>query len=199
MFRFFRPTDAALQRYRLEQRELPFTYSAVGATLDSSGVAIPSDYNVDRTRRRLGTGDADFAAAKQAIRAWQHFEMGWVGIWPAGIPIEAGAVAIVVTRALGLWSAHAARIVYTVDERHRFGFAYGTLPGHAEQGEERFLVEQLADGSVWYDVIAFSRPRHVFARLAYPLVRRLQKRFGRDTAAAMVRAVASKSVSETGA
>jgi len=189
MFRLFRPTDAELHRYIDEQRELPFTYSAVGATLESNGIKLPSSYNVDHTRIRLGTGEADFAAAKDAIRAWRHFDMGWVGIWPGGVPIAKGSVAVVLTHSLGLWSAHTARIVYTIDEPRRFGFAYGTLPGHAEQGEERFMVEQLADGSVWYDVIAFSRPRHILAKLSYPLVRRLQKQFGRDTAAAMLRAV----------
>jgi uncharacterized protein (UPF0548 family) len=189
MFRLFKPTDAELHRFIEEQRKLPFTYTAVGATLETSGVAIPLGYNVDRTRVRLGTGDTAFVAAKDAIRAWKHFDMGWVGIWPAGIPIENGSIAVVLTHSLGLWSAHTARIVYTLDEPRRFGFAYGTLPGHAEQGEERFLVEQLDDGSVWYDVIAFSRPRHILAKLSYPMVRRLQKRFGRDTAAAMLRVV----------
>jgi len=189
MFRLLRPSNAALARLAEQQRELPFTYAAVGATLESSVVPIPSGYNVDRTRRKLGDGDAVFAAAKQAIRAWRHFELGWVSVFRTDVPIEKDQVAIVVARGLGLWSAHAARIVYTVDEPRMFGFAYGTLPGHAEQGEERFLVEQLADGSVWYDIIAFSRPRQLPAKLAYPLVRRLQKRFGRDSAAAMVRAV----------
>jgi uncharacterized protein (UPF0548 family) len=118
--------------------------------------------------------------------------MGWVSVWPAEIPLESGSVAVVVARGLGLWSAHTARIVYVVDEPHRFGFAYGTLPGHAEQGEERFLVEQLEDDSVWYDIIAFSRPRHPLARLAYPLVRGLQKRFGRESADALERAVQRK-------
>jgi len=189
VFRLFRPSDAALRRLAEEQRSLPFTYTAVGATLESAAVPIPSGYNVDRTRRRLGTGDDVFQAAKQAIRAWRHFDMGWVGVFRSDVPIEKDQVAIVVARGLGLWSAHAARIVYVVDEPRMFGFAYGTLPGHAEQGEERFLVEQLPDGSVWYDIIAFSRPRHVLAKLFYPLVRRLQKCFGRDSAAAMVRAV----------
>ncbi len=32
------------------------------------------------------------------------------------------------------------RVVYVVDEPDRRGFAYGTLPGHAESGEELFLV-----------------------------------------------------------
>lgn len=189
MFTFRRPTDAALRRFVESQHGLPFTYVEVGATADDSTTSIPSGYNVDRTRRKLGAGDDDFQAAKQALRNWRHFELGWLGVWQTSIPIEAGAVAVVVARALGLWSAHTARIVYVVDEPRRFGFAYGTLPGHAEQGEERFLVEQRDDGSVWYDVVAFSHPRHLLARLAYPLVRRLQKSFGPATADALARAM----------
>ena len=74
----------------------------------------------------------------------------------------------------------------------RFGFAYGTLPDHVGTGEERFLVEwDRGDDAVWYDILAFSRPNHVLTRLGYPVVRRLQKRFGRDSAAAMLRAVGS--------
>ena len=72
----------------------------------------------------------------------------------------------------------------------RYGFAYGTLPGHAESGEERFAVEwDQADGGVWYDILAFSRPNHLLARLGYPLTRRTQKRFARVSAAAMQKAV----------
>jgi uncharacterized protein (UPF0548 family) len=85
--------------------------------------------------------------------------------------------------------------VYVVDESgpiSKFGFAYGTLPGHVESGEERFLIEwDRADDSVWYDILAFSRPNHILIRLGYPIVRRTQKRFGRDSAASMLRAVSS--------
>lgn len=196
VFTFRRPTDAVLRRFVDSQQGLPFTYAGVGATADNSAIPIPSGYNIDRTRRKLGLGNDAFQAAKQALREWGHFQLGWLGVWPAGIPLEEGRIAVVVARALGLWSAHSARIVYVVDEPRRFGFAYGTLPGHAEQGEERFLVEQLDDGSVWYDVVAFSRPRHPLARLAYPMVRRLQKLFGPETAAAMVRAVKAKATSK---
>ena len=74
----------------------------------------------------------------------------------------------------------------------RYGFAYGTLPEHAESGEERFTVEwHEADDAVWYDILAFSRPQQLLAQLGYPFTRRLQKRFARDSAAAMRRAVKS--------
>jgi len=39
---------------------------------------------------------------------------------------------------------------------------------------------------VWYDILAFSRPNQVLTRLGYPLVRRIQKRFAKDSAAAML-------------
>ena len=72
-------------------------------------------------------------------------------------------------RHFGFWSLNACRIVYTIDEEGpvvRFGFAYGTLPDHAEQGEERFSVEwHHEDGTVWYDILAFSRPNHPLASL----------------------------------
>jgi uncharacterized protein (UPF0548 family) len=52
------------------------------------------------------------------------------------------------------------------------------------------LVEwDRSDDSVWYDILAFSRPRHFLARLGYPWMRRAQKRFGRESAAVMRRTV----------
>ena len=73
----------------------------------------------------------------------------------------------------------------------RFGFAYGTLPEHAERGEERFTVELQPDGSVWYDLFAFSRPSSWYLEAGLALTRSLQKRFARDSMAAMVRATTS--------
>jgi uncharacterized protein (UPF0548 family) len=149
---------------------------------------------VDHTRIKLGEGEAVFKSATAALRRWGQFDLGWVEAWSPDTPVRAGEVVAVIGRAFGVWWVNACRIVYVVDEAgpvSRFGFAYGTLPGHVESGEERFLVEwDRADGGVWYDILAFSRPRHVLTRLGYPVVRRLQKRFGRDSAAAMRRATA---------
>jgi uncharacterized protein (UPF0548 family) len=100
-------------------------------------------------------------------------------------------------RVIGLWWLNACRIVYVIDEGgpvQRFGFAYGTLPGHVESGEERFLIEwDQGENSVWYDILAFSRPRHPLARLGYPFARLMQKRFARDSVKAMVRRVGVES------
>jgi uncharacterized protein (UPF0548 family) len=181
-----------LREFLAAQAKLDLTYMAVGAT----AVVPPAGYVVDRTRIKLGEGAGTFAAAKAALGRWEQFRLGWVEPRPPETPIQAGQVVAVIARLFGLWWVHACRIVYVVDEQgpvQRFGFAYGTLPGHAESGEERFIVEwQKANNAVWYDILAFSRPQQLLARLGYPFARRLQKRFARDSAAAMLRAVPPK-------
>jgi uncharacterized protein (UPF0548 family) len=98
----------------------------------------------------------------------------------------------VLASALGLWVLNACRVVYVVDEQRpirRFAFAYGTLPDHAEFGEERFQVEWEEDDSVWYDLLAFSRPNQLYSRIAYPYVRYKQNQFAKDSLRAMKAAV----------
>ncbi|MEP6842831.1 MAG: DUF1990 domain-containing protein [Pseudolysinimonas sp.] len=70
-----------------------------------------------------------------------------------------------------------ARVVYVIDEPNRKGFAYGTLPGHPERGEESFFVERRPDESVWLIIRAFSRPASAIVWAGYPLVRLLQAIF----------------------
>ena len=98
----------------------------------------------------------------------------------------------VIAQLFGIWWLNACRILYVIDESGpitKFGFAYGTLPDHAASGEERFLIEwDHADDVVWYDILAFSRSRHFLVRFGYPITRRVQKRFARDSTAAMSRA-----------
>ena len=164
------------------------TYDAVGATARGE---TPPGFTGDHNRQLLGCGAATFEHAKAAVRVWTMFPRPWTAIEPENAPIVADGVVAVHVRVLGLWWLNASRIVYVVDEPRRFGFAYGTLPGHAERGEERFVVEWLEDDTVWYDLRAFSKPRHVLARLVYPITRAYQRRFGRASKAAMVRAAQS--------
>jgi len=191
MLSLSKPSAAAIGRFLAEQAALDYTYAAIGGTTATP----PAGYNVDRVRVKLGSGERTFAAARQALGQWRQFQLGWIEARPVATPIAAGEVVAVLVRAMGAWWLNASRIVYVADEgdaaRTRFGFAYGTLPGHAETGEEQFLIEHdRSTDEVWYSILAFSRPRHPLARLGYPLVRRMQKRFGRESAAAMVRACA---------
>jgi len=72
-----------------------------------------------------------------------------------------------------------ARVVYVVDEPTRRGFAYGTLPGHPEDGEEAFVVEIADDDSVWIVIRAFSRPARWYWWLVYPVLRMTQEFYTR--------------------
>jgi uncharacterized protein (UPF0548 family) len=178
MFRITEPSEQNAIDFVNGQHNLPFTYEEVGAT----NTTPPSTgYNVDHNRIQIGTGEAAYKAGVEALKNWCQFDLGWVTVVPRGVPIEVGATVAVKARAFGTWSLNASRVVYTIEENRRFGFAYGTLPDHVECGEERFLVEWLPDDSVWYDIIAFSRPEHPFVQLGRPLARMLQKRFARDS------------------
>jgi len=177
MFMIREPSDEDVARFIASQRDLPFTYAEVGATKATP----PARYNVDHNRIQLGSGEATYRGAVDALQSWRQFELGWVAIVPRGVIVETGATVAVKARAFGTWSLNASRVVYTIDESRRFGFAYGTLPDHVERGEERFSVEWLPDDSVWYDILAFSRPQHPLVKLSAPLARRLQKQFARDS------------------
>jgi uncharacterized protein (UPF0548 family) len=181
VFLLRQPSVTVVQEFLRHQRALGLTYAQVGATATTP----PAGFLVDHTRTELGVGSEVFERAKQGLRRWRQFDLGWIRAWPADTPLEEGQCVSVLAQAAGLWSLNAARIVYAINEPRRFGFAYGTLPGHVEMGEERFLIEQADSGAVSYDILAFSRVRHPLARLAYPLARRLQKRFARESAAAM--------------
>jgi len=188
VFLAHKPRNAQIEEFLACQRVQPFSYPDVGATRGGA----PAGYNVDHNRIQLGSGEDVFERAKAAVREWKMFAVPWIQLcWP-DIPIEAGTTVGVLASHFGFWSLNAARIVYTVDERsgpQRYGFAYGTLTGHAEMGEERFTVEYLEDRTVWYEIYAFSRPRGL-ARCARPIARGLQRRFARDSMKAL-RAAAS--------
>jgi uncharacterized protein (UPF0548 family) len=192
VFLLTRPDRRQIDRFLSEQRNRTFSYREVGASRRET----PAGYTQDHNRVQLGEGRAAFARAVEAIRSWKPFDLGWVSAHPSTAPVEPGITVAVRVRHFGFWSLNAARIVYTIDDEGpvvRFGFAYGTLPDHAEQGEERFIVEwHHEDNSVWYDLLAFSRPGHPLARLGAPMARRLQKRFARDSKRAMARAAAAQ-------
>lgn len=178
MFRITEPSEQDAVELVSRQRSLPFTYDEVGAT---NTTPPASGYNVDHNRIQIGMGESVYKRAVEALESWRQFDLGWVTVVPRGVAIEVGATVAVKARAFGTWSLNASRIVYVIDEDKRFGFAYGTLPDHVECGEERFLIEWLEDDSVWYDIFAFSHPKHPLVKLSKALARRLQKQFARDS------------------
>jgi len=190
MFLLRKPSSDTIVRFIDSQSNLPFSYSQTGTTRTQP----PSGFTVDHNRVRLGEGKEIYDRAVAALNDWQQFDLGWVGIVPAGLPIKVGTTVAIQAKTFGFWSLSACRIVYVIDEGDevkKFGFAYGTLPDHVECGEERFTVEFQADDAVWYDILAFSRPRHPLARLGRLFARRLQKRFANESLAKMLAISAS--------
>jgi len=180
------PSAEGVRELLRAQSDAPFSYAEVGATRGTP----PAGYTPMHRIAVLGRGEAVFHRAKHALVEWGPFKVSWVRPYPQAAPARGVLIAVVVHLA-GLWWKNVSRVIYTVDEPGAFGFAYGTLPTHAETGEELFLVELSPDtGEVTYKIQAFSRPRHPLARLAPPLARAAQRRFGTDSIAAMRNQVA---------
>ncbi len=189
MISFHKPSAQVITAFLASQSKLDFSYPSVGATATDP----PAGYNLDRQRIKLGEGRQVFLSAKAALEDWAQFRLGWVEAISAEPSLRVGGVVAVTGRGAGLWWTNACRIIYLVEENgpvYRFGFGYGTLPGHIEMGEERFLIEwNPDDDSVWYDILAFSKPHGFLAKVGDRKLRAAQARFRRDSGAAMVKAV----------
>jgi len=188
MFLATRPTKQAIDRFLIESASMPLSYDPIGIARGEN-----DGFNVDELALVIGRGEDDFHRAKTALAAWKHFDLGWLIAIPSAISLAPGTVVAVVIRHFGFWSMNGCRVVYGLGERQsgaRFGFAYGTLASHAEQGEELFEVCMEPNGHVVYRIRAASRPGSALSWLGYPLVRMLQERFRRDSADAMRRAIA---------
>jgi len=151
---------------------MPFTYEDVGATLDGR---CPPGFHPLHVRARLGEGERVFRTAAQAVLTWELHKAVGVSI-TAGA--ERAAPGVDVTVGLGLLKAPC-QVVWTLDEPRRAGWAYGTLEGHPECGEESFVVDRTGDGTVWLTISAFSRPAKWYSRAAGPATRGLQQAYAR--------------------
>ncbi|ALI26589.1 DUF1990 domain-containing protein [Mycolicibacterium fortuitum] len=147
---------------------LSLTYPDVGATAGD----LPAGYHHTRASKVIGTGRDRFEQSGDAVLRWgmQH---------GAGLRVqatsEAAAVGTELIVRLGPVPAPC-RVVYVLDETDRRGFAYGTLAGHPETGEELFSVRyDAATDEVRAEVVAFSRPATWWSRLGGPVTRLLQK------------------------
>jgi len=146
----------------------PLTYTEVGATAGP----LPAGYHHVQKSAAIGRGRRRFEeAAEKGMR--------WGMLRGAGLRVEAtsevAAVGSEVIVHLGPVPAPC-RVVYVVDEPDRRGFAYGTLPGHAESGEERFVVRyDPATDEVCAEVEAFSRHATWWSKLGSPVTSVIQQ------------------------
>jgi uncharacterized protein (UPF0548 family) len=153
------------------------TYAEVGATREAS--SLPSGYRHDVYSVPLGHGDVTFQRGKDALRRWQAHRHVGASLTPSDPPLIVGTVVVVTFRLGPLYVLAPCRLVYVTDQTDRFGFAYGSLPGHPERGEEAFHICRNADGEVTFDIVVFSRPADLLARLGSPVARAVQRRVTR--------------------
>ena len=150
------------------------SYEPVGMTAPD-GPSPPAGFRPLRVETGLGRGPSVFHAASEALCAWRMHR----GL---GLRVDADGQQAVLGVELELRFGPLrapCRVVWTVRQERRVGFAYGTLVGHPECGEEAFVVEWLPDDSVRLGVWAFSRPAAWYLRAAGPFGRGGQRLIAR--------------------
>jgi uncharacterized protein (UPF0548 family) len=151
-------------------RNAPFSYADVGAT----AAELPAGYRA--VHRRGVLERRDFDAAVEDVTRWRVHERA--GLWVAASGPATDTDTVVDMRfGVGPLAVRIpCRVAYVVAEPDRAGFAYGTLPGHPESGEESFVLTRLGDGRITFTITAFSRPATRLARLGGPMTRVVQDR-----------------------
>jgi uncharacterized protein (UPF0548 family) len=161
---------SAETRDRLAAAEL--TYQEVGGTAGN----LPAGYHHLTQRAPIGHGQQMFTDAGNAVLRWQ-VQIGAGLEVSVSSPVAVPGAVVVLGLGLGPLRLEApCRVVYAVDEPRRQGFAYGTLAGHPECGEEAFVIEHHDDGTVSLTITAFSRSSTLPAKIAGPLGRIVQRR-----------------------
>ena len=177
-----RPDSMTLQELVAPYEKRSYTYPDVGATQLQR---LPAGYHHVTRKVSLGADHLAFDRAAEALMTWKMHRK-------AGLTVAASAdrAAVGVTTVMAFGSRLAGvlipcRVLWTVDEPGRCGFAYGTLPGHPERGEEAFVVERIND-SVTLSIRAFSKPGDRVVRAASAVGRlvqsRMTDRYGRSLA-----------------
>jgi uncharacterized protein (UPF0548 family) len=187
MFFLSQPSTGDIDRFLTASMTQPLSYEA-------GGIDAAHGYAIDEMSGVVGQGSRDFEYARDALRGWEQFRLGWLAVFPHDAPAEPGTTLAVRIRHLGFWSLNGARVVSREESPGcRFAVAYGTLTNHAEQGEELFEVSLDArTGAVSYRIRAISRPRSRLAQVGAPIVRLLQARARADSLHAMRRAVSHR-------
>ena len=116
----------------------------------------------------------DFHETARDLLEWRVHSRAGLQVQASDIPLRRDSV-VLLRWGLGALSLRIpCRVLEVVEEPRRRGFTYGTLPGHPEAGEERFLLEHLDDGRILFTITAFSRPASALAKLGGPISRAAQ-------------------------
>lgn len=166
-----RPSESELAELLRRARAAGPTYGHVGSTLDPEADDRPGVRAHDVC---VGHGALDFAAARSALQTWVPQLALGADAAVSSHRVAVGETVVLVFRRGPLFVVVPNRIVAVVDEPRRFAFAYGTLPGHFECGEESFTIEHLADDTVQAAIRVDARAGTLVTRAVEPVVLRLQ-------------------------
>jgi uncharacterized protein (UPF0548 family) len=153
---------------RLESLDLTYPERAATST------TLPPGYRHLYRQATIGYGEATFDRAGDALTGWRMHRAAGLVVHASQPRATTGTVLLIRFGGRSFGVSAPCRVVYTIDEATRKGFAYGTLPGHPECGEEAFVLSLTGDGRVRLDIRAFSRPATVLARVGGPVSRWIQ-------------------------
>ena len=169
-----RPSPAALDAVLARVANAPLTYGEVGL---SRMTKPPPGYVREHHEAEL---DVPFGDAREALARFATHRLSYLFVHPTGRRVELGQDVVVSARIGPLWSINPCRIVSVEETDARFRYAYGTLPGHSESGEESFTVERTENGGVRAETVAIARPLDPLARLGKPIAHVVQRRIKID-------------------
>lgn len=151
------------------------TYDEVGATAGR----LPSGYRHVRESLVIGQGRAAFERAAADLLAGRAQSGAGATVRLSDVPLREGSRVLMVLRIGPLRFRIPCLVVWAERTPTSCGFAYGTLPGHPERGEERFALHLADSGEVVFSIVAFSTPARWFTRLGGPIARLVQSRMTR--------------------
>ena len=166
--------------------EEPLTYARAGVARTGQ---VPDGFRWAHRKAIVGSGRADFERAAAAVFDWRAQRGAGLRVRATGPSSRPGTVVVLTAGLPRLGYDIPCRVVWAQAEGDERGFAYGTLPGHPESGEECFLVRLTADGDVVYEIRVFFRLASPAARLAGPVSLLLQRLATDRYVAAIRRAV----------
>lgn len=170
-------SDALGERFRTT----PFSYPEVGATRQDQ---LPRGYHTLERSVSVGRGRERYEELAEQLLTWQIHAKSGLSPQVSDERARQGSV-LIGTLELGPFKVNThCRVVYLIAEDNRRGFAYGTLVGHPERGEERFSVELTEDDRVVFNLRAFARNAWLLARIGSPVSNRIQAMVNRRYLAA---------------
>jgi len=109
------------------------------------------------------------ALAPSKLEADQRFDSD-------GTPyVGAGTTVRVDGRVGGMRADGELRVIFSIEEPRRVGFALGTVGGSVVSGEESFVLQWYDNDEVWFTVRAFDAPSALLYRMFPALIRRRRR------------------------